>query len=94
VRPLILIALVALVALGYALANGRSGVRAWWQLGADLAAAETRNAQLEAEIEALRAEAEALRTGSFAIERAIREDLELAHPDEIVVRIPSDASRP
>jgi cell division protein FtsB len=38
------------------------------------------------ETHALRAEIEALESQPFALERAIREDLELARPGETVVR--------
>jgi cell division protein FtsB len=82
------IALALALAVGWALADGRRGLRAWWTLRSDLGRASSRVAALESEIAALRLEAEALERGGFAVERAIREDLELARPGEVVVRLP------
>jgi cell division protein FtsB len=80
------------LALGWALADGHTGLRAWWTLRGDLERASRRVEALETEIVALRLEVEALERGGFAVERAIREDLELARPGEVVVRIPAAAS--
>jgi cell division protein FtsB len=48
--------------------------------------AEARVAELEARIASRESEAEALRSDPLALERAIRADLGLARPGEIVVR--------
>lgn len=63
-----------------------SGVGTWLRLRSELAASETRIQRLESETEALRREIESLRVEPWAIERAIREDLDLARPGEILVR--------
>jgi cell division protein FtsB len=79
-----------------ALADGRAGLRAWWALRSDVSHARERVAALHAEIEGLRGEQEALAADPFAIEQAIRQDLELARAGEIVVRIgpaPEPSSR-
>ncbi len=73
--------------LALALADGRAGLRAWWTLRSDVSNARERVAALQMEIEALRGQQEALDSDAFAIERAIREDLELARAGEVVVRI-------
>ena len=72
-----------------------TGVRNWWRLRGDHAAAQERIAELERDIRALRAEAKALRRDPLAQERAIREDLGFARPGETVIRLPgSDSSLP
>ena len=72
-----------------------TGVRSWWRLRGDHAAAQERIAELERDIRALRAEAKALRRDPLAQERAIREDLGFARPGETVIRLPgSDSSLP
>ncbi len=65
-----------------------TGVRSWWRLRGDHAAAQERIAELERDIRALRAEAKALRRDPLAQERAIREDLGFARSGETVVRLP------
>ncbi|MCG8590853.1 MAG: septum formation initiator family protein [Proteobacteria bacterium] len=79
------------VGLGFALADEGSGLRAWIHLREELAEAGERRARLEREIERLRAERDALDRDPFALERAIREDLDLAQPGETVVRFPAPA---
>ena len=72
-----------------------TGLRSWWRLRGDHAAAQQRIAELERDIRGLRAEAEALRRDPLAQESAIREDLGFARPGETVVRLPrSDSSLP
>jgi cell division protein FtsB len=90
-RPLVWIPLVLALGLAFAwrVGDARSGVRAWWSLRADREAAEGRIRELRGELVRLRAEAEALRDErGFGVERAIREDLELAQPGELVLRVP------
>jgi cell division protein FtsB len=74
-----------------ALADGRAGLRAWWTLRSDVSSARERVAALQVEIQELRGHQEGLDSSPFAIERAIRQDLELARPGEVVVRVPLDA---
>jgi cell division protein FtsB len=73
-------------AVGVAVADDSAGIRTWHQVRNDLAVAEARVAELEARIEAREGEAAALKSDPLALERAIREDLGLARPGEIVVR--------
>jgi len=86
VRALLLVptALVAVMLLSFV--DQKSGLLTWFEFRSELAESQQRIATLEAETEALRAEIGALETDPFALERAIREDLELARPGEIVVR--------
>jgi cell division protein FtsB len=86
-RLLVVPVLLAAAGLLYALWDPETGIRPWLGLRGEVARAEARVAALRAENETLRERATALSTDPFAIERAIREDLGLALPDEIVVRI-------
>ena len=72
-------------ALVYALANGESGLRPWFRLRAELVDAHSRIDALARENAALQAQVDALGSDPFAVERAIREDLELARAGEVVV---------
>jgi cell division protein FtsB len=78
-------ALLAAV-LGIAVADSDSGIPMWFRLREDAAQAALRVAALTRETEALGEQIAALRTEPFALERAIREDLELALPGEVIVR--------
>jgi len=73
-------------AVGVAVADDSAGIRTWRQVRQDLRVAEARVAELEARIEVREGEAAALKSDPLALERAIREDLGLARPGEIVVR--------
>ncbi|MDX1649902.1 MAG: septum formation initiator family protein [Myxococcota bacterium] len=64
-----------------------AGLRTWARLRTDLRAAETRMADLRAEIAELERRASALADDAFAQERAIRAELGLARPGETVVRL-------
>ncbi len=70
-----------------------SGVGAWLQLRKDLNASHDRIDALAQEIAMLRSEIALLETDEFKLEQAIREELELARPGEIVVRF-ADAHSP
>jgi len=63
-----------------------SGVGTWLRLRSELAESDTRIQRLESETRALREQIEELRAEPWAIERAIREDLDLARPGEVLVR--------
>jgi cell division protein FtsB len=78
----LLLAAVAVIAV----ADGKSGIPMWLRLRSEVDQAAARVAVLAGETEALRAQIKALSSEPFALERAIREDLELALPGEIVVR--------
>ncbi len=81
------LALLALAAVAViAVADGKSGIPMWFRLRSDLDQASARVEVLAREAKLLRGQIEALSSEPFALERAIREDLELALPGEIVVR--------
>jgi cell division protein FtsB len=87
VRGLLLIAVLVGMALLWAAMDEGSGIRRSWQLRSDLAAANQRIARLDAEIAELRGEVGTLERDAFAIERAVREDLDWARPGETIVRL-------
>lgn len=83
-------ALVVLVAAtGIALLDTEAGVGPWHELRDEARAARARVEAREAEVGRLGTEIAALGADPLAIERAIREDLELARPGEWVVRFAS-----
>lgn len=71
---------------GIAVADGESGIPMWFRLRDDVAEASRRVEALAERNRALAEQIEALEREPFALERAIREDLGLARPGEIVVR--------
>ncbi len=74
-------------ALLIAALDGNVGLRTWWQLRDTLHEAELERAALRHEVALLSAAAAALESDSFAIERAIRERLRFAKPDETLVHL-------
>ena len=86
-RALPWLGLVLALGLVRAGLDGDSGVRPWLYLRSELADARARIASLEAEIGALRSEAEKLEDDDYALERAIREELELVRPGQTLVRL-------
>ncbi|MBW2233714.1 MAG: septum formation initiator family protein [Deltaproteobacteria bacterium] len=82
----------AVVAAGFIVAftDQESGVPAWLRARADLRDSQGRVGVLRAETEKLRTEIRSLETDPFALERAIREELELARKGEVIVRFPRD----
>ena len=83
---------IVAAALAVAMLDSEAGFRTWLRLRGDLRVAEARIEALRDEIAALEEETEALRTDPFAIESAIREDLQLARPGETVVRLIGDTT--
>ena len=63
-----------------------SGLEIWLELRRDLGVSDTRVERLKRENEALRDEIATLESEPDALDRAIREELDLALPGEIVVR--------
>lgn len=86
-RALPWLGLVLALGLARAGLDGDAGVRSWLYLRAELADARARIASLEDEIAGLRREAQQLETGDYALERAIREELELVRPGQTLVRL-------
>ena len=89
-RPLLIIPVLLVVALIYITVDSGSGLSTWMLHRADLEHSEERIARLEAEIARLKEEAQRLQTDAFAIEQAIREDLEYARAQETVIRLSKD----
>ena len=80
-----------LLCLTVAAADAESGVSAWMELRSELIDAQGRIGQLQADNASLHEQVVRLREDPFAIERAIREDLELARRGETVVRFSQPA---
>lgn len=93
-RPLWIIPALVAGGLIYIASDEGSGIPTWSRQRADLESSRERIAHLEAEIDRLEHEVESLRDDPYAIERAIREDLEYARPAEVVVRVPRASSTP
>jgi cell division protein FtsB len=69
----------------YAGIDPDSGLRTWWQLRQEREASQERIRERRAEIARLEQAARELHGDPFAMERAIRNDLGLARPEEIIV---------
>jgi len=78
------IGLIALVATS-ALLDEETGVGIWLELRESLVVSDARIALLERENEVLRREIEMFEAESSALDRAIREELDLALPGEVIV---------
>lgn len=89
-RGYLLVPALILGVLVYAIWGADSGIPSWLRMRREVAAAGERIATLEREIAALRNEAQALEDDPFAIERAIREELDLGKPGETLVRLPRE----
>lgn len=76
---------VAVAGLATAFYDDDSGLRTWWTLRADLRDAEARIERLRTQVAGLERVSGGLEADPFALERAIRERLELALPGETVV---------
>jgi cell division protein FtsB len=77
---------IVLAAALWAVADPHAGIRSWWALRAQLGAAVGRAEALRTELASLETEAERLEHDPLAVESAIRADLGLARPGEIIVR--------
>jgi cell division protein FtsB len=88
VKPLLIIPVLLAAALLYLSADRGAGFSTWMRDRDALENSTDQIAQLEAEIDRLKAEVGRLESDPFAIERAIREDLEWARAGETLVRIP------
>jgi len=94
VRGLLLIPALLALAAAYAALDPDSGIGTWRRMRTDLQGAEVRIERLRDEIAALDSSNSKLESDEFAIEAAIREDLELALPGERVLRLtnPQDSN--
>jgi cell division protein FtsB len=77
---------IAAAGLALTLADRESGLVVWYETHEELEVSRDRIAALNTRVETLKSEIVALERDPFALERAIREELELARPGEIVVR--------
>lgn len=82
---------IAAMALS-AMLDPESGLEIWLELRRDLAVSDTRVERLVRENDALRGEIATLESEPDAIDRAIREELDLALPGEVVVRFEAPPS--
>ncbi len=87
-RGLWLIPAMLCVVAFYAVLDDESGLRSWWRWRQILHAEEAKVDELRADVARLSREIDSLEREPFAVERAIREELEYARPGEIVVRLP------
>jgi len=88
VKLLLIIPALLAAALIYISADRGTGLSTWVHDRDSLENSQEQIERLEAEIVHLKAEADRLERDPFAIERAIREDLEWARTGETVVRLP------
>jgi cell division protein FtsB len=88
VKRLLIIPALLSAALIYISADRGTGLSTWMRDRDSLENSKEQIAHLEAEIARLKIEVDRLEREPFAIERAIREDLEWARAGETVVRIP------
>lgn len=79
--------MIVVAALAVALLDPNNGLRRWRALRVELAKGESRIETLQAEVQRLRLEKDRLKDDPVAIESAIRSDLELARPGEVVIRL-------
>ena len=70
--------------------DNESGLPAWSSLRVELLGSEVRVEALRERVAGLRAEIDSLEKDPSAREQAIREELRLARPGEVVVRFPAD----
>jgi cell division protein FtsB len=80
--------LIALLAVP-ALLDEDSGIGIWLELQEDLVSSTTRVNELVRQNESLRREIELLEADPTAMDRVIREELDLALPGEVIVRFVS-----
>lgn len=94
-KVLSLVTLAIALAAVFAMLDQDSGIAIWRELRRDLETSNTRVEQLVRENEALRGEIAILESEPAALDRAIREELDLVLPGEVVVRFePSGAPEP
>ena len=77
---------LAVMAATLVVVDRESGLGTWFELRSELAESDTRVQHLEAETSSLREQIADLQAHPWAIERAIREDLDLARPGEVLIR--------
>ena len=86
VRTTWLVPLVLATVAVIAAVDDEAGISMWIRLRSDVDQVSQRVELAARETEALQAQIDSLSSEPFALERAIREDLELARPGETIVR--------
>jgi cell division protein FtsB len=89
VRRFLLVPGILLLFAAYVLLNRAGSIRTWHELRSDLEEGEARIQVLEKQNEAMRFEVQDLDDNDFAVERVLREELELAKPGEVLVVLPA-----
>ncbi len=89
VRRFLLVPGILLLFAAYVLLNRAGSIRTWLELRSDLDEGEARIQLLENQNEAMRFEVQDLEDNDFAVERVLREELELAKPGEVLVVLPA-----
>lgn len=74
--------------------DGESGIRTARALRGEVREAEARLERLRAEVRALEEEVASFDGSPFALERAIREELDWVRPGEVLVRMPESTGLP
>lgn len=90
IRPILIAVALVCAVIAYAWLVPESGFPTWLRLRDEVSQAEARIHALEQQNASLRDEVTALAHDSFAQERAVRETLGWARPDEVLVRPPGD----
>lgn len=75
-------------AIVYAWFDRGSGIQTWFELRDNVRRAEAHVHSLRQEIARLEREIESFERSPFAVERAIREELDWVRPGEVLVRMP------
>ena len=87
-RGVLLIPAVVGLAVVYAALDRDQGIGRWRELRGDLREVRQHIGELDEQNRALLERADRLRSDPFAVESAIREDLELVRAGETLVRLP------
>ncbi len=87
-RRFLLVPTIFILFLVYAMVNRAGSIRTWFDLHRDLETGAARIGQLQEENQDLREAIVAFEGDSIAVERVLREELELARPGEVVVKLP------
>ncbi len=91
VRRFLLVPGILFLFAAYALLNRAGSIRTWIELQGDLDEGEARIQLLETQNVLMRSEIQELEADDFAVERVLREELELAKPGEVLVVLPPSA---
>ncbi|MBW2713944.1 MAG: septum formation initiator family protein [Deltaproteobacteria bacterium] len=93
-RRFLLVPGILFLFAAYALLNRAGSIRTWIELQSDLDVGEARIQLLETQNELMRTEIQEFEADDFAVERVLREELELAKPGEVLVVLPLSADPP